>query len=229
MEGYWVYGLSDPRTGELRYVGKTTWGRHRLRQHIAEARGGRHNTKKNAWLCHLLKVGLEPEIQVLETGDTEDALLAAEAFWIGSLRLAGADLLNHTDGGERGVSGPRSAETRAKMSAAKKGKRVSAKTLAARQAGGLARRGVPLTQGHRDALSRGRLGMKFSDEHRASIAATHGGSPIRVVRLADGWSTICYSQTMAAEAAGTSRSAVCKVLSGRNKVARGHTFEKVTQ
>ena len=36
---WYIYALADPRTGAIRYVGKTTGIKGRLAQHISEAMG----------------------------------------------------------------------------------------------------------------------------------------------------------------------------------------------
>jgi hypothetical protein len=34
----YIYALIDPRTGEMRYIGSSTHPRHRLQNHLADAR-----------------------------------------------------------------------------------------------------------------------------------------------------------------------------------------------
>lgn len=60
-----VYGLIDPRSGELRYIGKTQNLARRLRQHLQTSEL-RANTYKVHWLRELLTEGLRPTVMILE-------------------------------------------------------------------------------------------------------------------------------------------------------------------
>jgi hypothetical protein len=98
-----VYGLIDPRNGELRYVGKTTQtATRRLGQHICRA--SRDRSHRATWVRSLTRAGVRPEMVALEEHATELALDEAEVWWIAYLRSIGCDLTNGTDGGERSCS-----------------------------------------------------------------------------------------------------------------------------
>lgn len=92
-----IYGLVDPRSGCLRYVGQTKNLKERFWGHTGMASVSRHRCA--AWIRGLRKLGLKPVLEVLEEVSTEQAN-DAERFWIASLRAAGASLLNMTDGGD---------------------------------------------------------------------------------------------------------------------------------
>ncbi len=106
---YLVYGLFDPRTGELRYVGKT-------KQRLSE-RLGRHKrdalekheeqwfdrTHRACWLRELYSNGLGPEVEVFEQHQTIDEVNDAERFLIEYWRALGANLTNTTQGGDGGI------------------------------------------------------------------------------------------------------------------------------
>lgn len=114
-----IYGLIDPRTNELRYVGKTIDIADRMSRHIRKAKAGcvRHCRR---WIAGLLESGLVPEIAVLEISLSHLAS-DAEKFWIASMRLAGCRLTNLTDGGDGQSIGYRaSPESRLKQSIAEK-------------------------------------------------------------------------------------------------------------
>ncbi|HZM34757.1 MAG TPA: NUMOD3 domain-containing DNA-binding protein, partial [Burkholderiales bacterium] len=105
----YIYGLADPISGQVRYVGKTVQSPTiRLSQHICHR--SRNRTKCSSWIRHLQNKGLQPEMFILEESN-ESAWREAEQFWIASLRLAGCDLCNLTDGG-LGPSGYRLSEER---------------------------------------------------------------------------------------------------------------------
>lgn len=92
-----VYGLTDPRTGEVRYVGKTTWTlAHRLKGHISDAKCNTH-THKARWINDVLKVGLRPRAVPLETVPSAQ-WEQAERRWIAAFPR----LTNTTAGGQVG-------------------------------------------------------------------------------------------------------------------------------
>jgi hypothetical protein len=86
----WVYTLSDPDTGEVRYVGQTANLRDRRNVHLSVARHG-SQTKVSQWIRELLSVGSNPAIVGLEQTDEP---VARERFWIAYHREQGCDLLN---------------------------------------------------------------------------------------------------------------------------------------
>lgn len=95
-----IYGLFDPRTAYLRYVGKTSNIRRRLECHHRLARKRGRKSHAHNWMWGLLKVGLTPEFFILEKvrrGRDENEL---ERQWIAAMRLAGCHLTNRTDGGD---------------------------------------------------------------------------------------------------------------------------------
>ena len=97
-----IYSLHDPRTGELRYVGKTKKLRARISEHLSRARKGQR-THLSAWLRSLVTVGLMPEMRVIEE-TSEQLWQARERFWINHFRQSGVRLTNGTEGGEGGAT-----------------------------------------------------------------------------------------------------------------------------
>ena len=106
-----IYALCDPRTDEVRYVGKANNPKSRLRSHLKPR--DRTLTHKDCWVASLAVLGLKPKMVILETVDA-DTWKAAECKWILHYRRLGANLTNHSDGGD-GYN-PNEA-TRAKMRA----------------------------------------------------------------------------------------------------------------
>lgn len=91
----YIYGLRDPFTRQIRYVGKTNDLKKRFAQHL---RGDKSNHAKRKWIKQLLLEQGKPEIVILqETNESEWE--DAEKYWISRGRELGWDLFNLTDGG----------------------------------------------------------------------------------------------------------------------------------
>lgn len=114
--GLFVYGLCDPRTNEIRYVGKVAgYLNSRLRGHIREARTTQRRNHRLNWVRSLLVLNLEPNIILLERCALASELPRVERSQIAHFRAHGDRLTNETDGGE-GIPNP-SEDTRRKLRA----------------------------------------------------------------------------------------------------------------
>lgn len=149
-----VYGLVDPRTDEIRYVGQTINGMDRATAHWRRKNIREHKDLCHTWIRKLLSIDLVPEVVILEECSAEE-LNMNEMFWISSIRAAGGRLLNMTDGGE-GTHGFRWSEEKRKQIGDK-------------------HRGKVISEEHRKAVSKAFKGKKLSAEHRAKIGAAHKG------------------------------------------------------
>lgn len=110
----YIYGLYDPETKELRYVGKANNLSSRLWCHIRDAKGGQR-THKATWIRKLLSQELKPIISVIwET--TEQGWQEDEKFCIAQALSEGANLTNHTKGGDGILGYNHSEETKRKIS-----------------------------------------------------------------------------------------------------------------
>ena len=171
-----IYVLRDPRfrgRKSIRYVGKTCLSLEaRLAAHLKDLvkHSGYH---KAHWMLGLVGSGLKPTIKVLEFVVGED-WQSREIYWIAKLRLHGCPLTNSTVGGD-GVriydeavrekmrksalsKPPMSAETRAKLSKAGLGRKISPEARAKSSA---AQRGI----------SKG-VGRKHTAETKAKMSAS---------------------------------------------------------
>lgn len=142
-----IYGLIDPRDRLLRYIGKSDAPHERLRQHIVES--GREVHHRAHWIQALLRLGLMPEVVLLEQVAVED-WEQAERWWIAWFRALGAKLVNDTDGGDGGNIGP---EARERMAAKIRG----------------VKRG-PLSEAHRAAIGAANKGKKRTIQQKSQIA-----------------------------------------------------------
>lgn len=93
-----IYSLSDPDTGEVRYLGKANNSAKRLKRHILDAR--RRRTPVYDWMNSLAARGKLPVITVVEVTD-QDGWPAAERRHIAEARARGVRLLNLAEGGNQ--------------------------------------------------------------------------------------------------------------------------------
>lgn len=90
-----IYGLYDPITGDIRYVGKTALRLSARRSgHVKD----KQNTYKTWWIRSLLKKGLKPEIRVIEIC-AEENWVERENYWISYYKEAGFRITNQVEGG----------------------------------------------------------------------------------------------------------------------------------
>lgn len=87
-----VYSLSDPRTGEVRYVGLSSDPRFRFYKHLSMARTwGTYPCA--VWIRELLDRGHRPELRLLEVADAERPW-ETEQRWMDLFLAIGCDLTN---------------------------------------------------------------------------------------------------------------------------------------
>jgi len=101
MSAAYIYGLTDPETAEVRYIGKANDPEKRLAGHKREI--GRRRTPLYSWMGALAKRGLSPGLVVLEHAvDWREA----ERRLISAARDRGDRLLNLADGGDEPFCSP---------------------------------------------------------------------------------------------------------------------------
>jgi len=117
-----IYGLVDPRTGYVRYVGKANKPAYRLSMHLTPAEM-KDTSHKNSWLRGLLREGKKPELIILQSVG-KSAWQDAERGWIAYYRgIPNYPLLTNTVDGGEGVEGYiLSEEQRKRRSERQKGK-----------------------------------------------------------------------------------------------------------
>ena len=96
-----IYGLIDPDTNEIRYIGKAIDLKTRIRNHYKPSRLI-SKTHKNNWINLLIKEGKRPLVTVLELDLDEEQLNEFEIKWISNYKKIGCKLTNGTDGGDGG-------------------------------------------------------------------------------------------------------------------------------
>ena len=128
-----IYGLVDPRTGQVRYIGKSCKGMERPKEHGRPWHINHDRGYKGSWLRLLKRLGLTYSILVLEEVPEGDSpyLGSVECEWIAYGRHVGWPLTNLTDGGDGQSPGyVTRPETRALQRAVKLGRKKSAETRA---------------------------------------------------------------------------------------------------
>ena len=77
-----IYVLKHPDTLEVRYVGKTVRSlSRRLGNHIANAKGNKHNKHLSNWILKIIAEGKKPIIELLE--ECEHSIWQErEKYWI---------------------------------------------------------------------------------------------------------------------------------------------------
>jgi hypothetical protein len=118
--GFLIYGLLDPETRAVRYVGKSCTGLKRPREHLAPLQLRKHKNYKNSWVLSLKARGLNPIIRVLEVASDAEALFDLENRWMGFFRAQGADLTNLVESSRGALGWSHDDEAKKKISEASK-------------------------------------------------------------------------------------------------------------
>lgn len=122
-----IYGLIDPRTGLIRYIGRTKKTlRQRLATHLKDAATDPPTNHRIRWFKKLISLGLTPIPFLIEECRGNGCL--EEKFHIRLARADGMNIVNSNDGSD----GPMwiCDETRQKLSRAAKGRRHRPESIA---------------------------------------------------------------------------------------------------
>ena len=149
------------------YVGK---GALRRAKYFGERNSHHQNIVK--------KYGKETILYGMLECSSHEIAYSLEMGIIKCLKRMGIELVNRTAGGEGGKEP--TPETRELISKAAKKRGVS---TACQEAKVKAKKGIPLTDEHKEKLRNALLGRKFSEEHRKniSISAKKRGMPANVI------------------------------------------------
>lgn len=164
----YIYGLIDPRSGAIRYVGKTVNMVARLAEHLRCNDEG----PRSDWIRGLLADGLRPGceiLQIVENSLWEDC----ERGWIFYGREIGWPLFNISKGGNGGQ--PCTEEARQKLSDHFRGRIVSPETC---QKISASKMGHPVSLETRQKLREANLGKTLSEEHKCNMRKSMLGRKI---------------------------------------------------
>lgn len=170
MPNIFIYGLIDPKSNEIRYIGQSSIGMKRSKQHWLKKSELNNGTKVHNWCKKLLREKLEPKIVVLEEYDCENPTKEHISNWLNNneilaieyYRSIGCNLTNMTDGGNGTVGKETSDITKKKISKSLKGIKRSEETKKrcskARSGKNNHFYGKKLTKEHKNKISEGCIG-----------------------------------------------------------------------
>ena len=100
-----IYTLTDPVTGEVRYIGKTKGNLvNRWYSHCSNYKLSKEKSYKNSWIISLKQRSYKPIIEILDEVPENDWEFW-EMYWIIQFKNWGFNLTNMTKGGEGGNGG----------------------------------------------------------------------------------------------------------------------------
>jgi hypothetical protein len=215
---YYVYGLADPFSKEIRYVGVTYRPSRRLKDHLYSCK--KLITHKDKWLATLIHKNTKPELIILATVSYSD-VSEAEKHWVKHFKILGNRLTNATEGGE-GCPSP-SEETRRKIGDNQRGKPknikftpelrklLSDKAKEWKRSDSLckkiseSKKDVPLSQEHKIAISKAKM------KGRIIYCETTGESFNSYAEVVDKYKI--------------HKSSLCEVLKGNRKTVSNLVFK----
>lgn len=174
IENIYIYGLADPISGMIRYVGKSTVPERRYEEHIVD----RRHSYKSHWIHSLLQQNLKPLCVILETLEANDGWQRREKYWIAYGHEQGWPLTNLTDGGD-GVCGRtgwrHTEETKRKIGDANRGRKLPPISEETRQRLSKAGMGRDVSKETRQRISKTLIGHSVSEEARCKISKANTG------------------------------------------------------
>jgi hypothetical protein len=194
-----IYGLCSTKNGVIRYIGQTKQPlQSRLTQHLAEAARSRGNSRCHRWIRKELSAGHSIEIRLIEDGCAWDE---AEKRWIEIYRQKHPGIMTNLSSGGCGYAGPRSDETRLRMSKPKseshKAKMRKPKALTTRTKMSDALKGNKRGQGQKNgnAVLNEILVIDIKDrlnqgQPLSGIAKVHGTTKATIWKIKAGYSWV---------------------------------------
>lgn len=163
-----IYGLVDPTTNLIRYVGSSTKGLDRPKEHLRPC-NYKFDRKVYRWIREVVEKGSLPKIVVLEEVARGANLIDAETWWMRYLRCFGCDLTNSTgSAGGTGMTGKKhSVSTKKRISDKKTGVRMSSE--ACRNIS-LSKKGKAPPRANIDACTAAKIGKKRSEDTKLKIS-----------------------------------------------------------
>jgi len=148
LKPVFIYGLTDPESGDIRYIGKSIRPNERLRNHINEKPSNCH---RSHWIQSLRSKGLEPGMVLIEEIVGAWPWQRSEQYWIAYGLINGWKLTNNTAGGD-GVTGLSEA-AREKIASTWRGRKHTPASI--------------------ERIRQAKTGSRHSDETKARMSVSH--------------------------------------------------------
>jgi transcriptional regulator with XRE-family HTH domain len=221
-----IYGLTDPLSGQLRYIGKSSGGLKRPKQHGMPSRLNKEKGYKVNWIKSLHTMGLTYGVVVIQELDSIEEMDNLERQWINYFKALGCPLTNIALGGTSytGIFGLMTNEHKKAISKALKGRPFSdihKKRLSQVQIGRVASEATKLKMSQ---SRKGKIPYVPTQETKEKLSRINGGSLFK-----DELGNIYHTLSEASQRLGVSKSSVSSVLNGHRKTVGIHTFERITQ
>ena len=163
-----IYVLKHPDTLEVRYVGKTVRSlSRRLGNHIANAKGNKHNKHLSNWIINILNNNKRPIIELLEECDYS-VWQEREQYWISQF----PNLINLTKGGDGCLGFIQDESTKEKLRIAMTGRKH---TEEFKQNMSLRLKGKPLSEEHKANIGKANSGRKATEAIKQKLSESHKG------------------------------------------------------
>ena len=124
MHKFIIYGLVDPFTNQCRYVGKSSSGLRRARNHFSPY--VYDNTEKHThvhkWVKVCISQGKQPIPVILQEYNSNSEALEGEKYWIQYFKDLGIPLTNITEGGGGSLGRRQTEDAKQRISKANKGR-----------------------------------------------------------------------------------------------------------
>ena len=145
-----IYGLADPESKEIRYIGKSERVNQRFKDHLND----KSKTHKVNWITSLRRRGFVPDLVILEEILGAVDWQAREIFWIKKAKELGCRLVNSTDGGDGVLN--LSGEGKERMLKTWKGRKHKPETLLKLSAASKGRKKTDASKEKMSAIMKGR-------------------------------------------------------------------------
>lgn len=230
----YIYGLVDPITSQLRYVGKSINPNSRFRKHLQDSK--KKITYKDKWVFNLLVNNNKPELLIIDIIE-DDNWEFWEIFYISYFKSIGCRLTNLTNGGDNPPSNKgkkRSEEVIRRITELNRGQKRSEET---RIKISLSKKGNPIphlnngkerTLLHKKNLSlslKGRIsnnkGKKFSDEYKNKLSMSHNHQKKEIIQMTLNGDIVKIWESIESAKRELKNNHICECCRGKLKTAAG--------
>lgn len=157
MLKYIIYGLIDPTTNMLRYIGLSSTGLNRPKHHLNPSTYNKRKAYIYSWIKSCVERGVCPEIVVIEECQSINELKSLEQFYISYFQSIGCPLTNLSKGGEGRLGCKQTLEEIEKRRLANTGKKRSPEFC--------------------ERLRQANLGKQHSEETKRKMSLAKKGQP----------------------------------------------------